>query len=687
MRSAAKLLGKAGVWCLVACVLLVIIAPATGWYFAGHVPEMEWLFNFSCIALTLLAIWGAFGSRTLLVRVVGSLVLASLVLVNVSFSAAPIRNLAVVDGAALLGCFWLLPFVAFLVLRSLPAVGWQIGIKSDNEVRVARHPLRTGGLIASTLFIAVTLFAYRKAFPGSGVGGEAWVDGGRFSIEEGLAMGIVMTLFALLLIWSGLNYRNWVFVIFFGGFCSLASFTAHGAVTDDDFNSDVIPFLSVVAAMMIVPICFRLAGFRLISKRRASAERLHVDPDDSGGEFARYSALSLPVVAVVIAWLLAANLNGALQKHRLHCMGEFDYQDGVCVAARIPVGAGETVLDSRHFRRLQSVDFSDANESLVERAVDAAVKHENLRELGLAYVPISEELFLRLVREKDWERLKVRFSASLAKALRLQQTHNHVVSGKVEELSLWVVSTEERVALTADAIDQVCSSVDVEWLDIVLESNFLLPPSYTFAEIANLFVEHPNTSISVPLENGRAIHCNGRLELMVMSLLDERLAETLAIVKPHTLLAYRCRTEFMLSDDEWFLTDAESEPAEPTAEQVQLSERLKQETTHFRSIVVDQNSMNESFLEHFVTADDVELKLHSCFRLQPEEARMIAAKKNIAVLILSCDILPPESIDELKAATHLKHVYYDDHLAHETAESLRKELSGVKVSPLSERPE
>lgn len=147
-----------------------------------------------------------------------------------------------------------------------------------------------------------------------------------------------------------------------------------------------------------------------------------------------------------------------------------------------------------------------------------------------------------------------------------------------------------------------------------------------------------------------------------------------------------CETEFTLPDDS-ILAMAEVPPvsAEFSAEQRQMLQKLKKATRGVQAVVVSRTPVDHRFLDHFVTADRMELALVVEGRVEPEDVRKIVTRPNVVTLTLNCLELPAETVTALGQAKYLKTVYYGDHLSPEAIEAIRSECPDVDILPLSTR--
>ncbi|WP_157609869.1 hypothetical protein [Roseimaritima ulvae] len=384
MRSMLQILGRVGIWGTIAWVVILTVVPAQGlyyWFFEQSHPLFVW----ACLALVLIAAWGAWGPQSLLVRFSGSLALASLMVANLAFSASTIQKFSVLDGLALLGAFWLIPWLLLWGLRSIPRIGLQIGKQQDGEVRIVERPLGKRDVIATISFFAVILYAYAQAFPAAAPAGESWMESSRRSWGEGLSMGLMLTGVVAFALWSGLNRRKWLFVTVFG-LLSLVCLNAFGStLADNEFEIRLLPFLYALAAVIYIPVCLRWAGYRVVRRHQAVIVGTEQTEQVTTGRRASLWGSSLPVLVVALAWIVTANLSGAITRHALHYTGKFfydrpdsPYHSEHTLEATLPSIHAERVLHSPLFRSLSVLTVSDAGE-VNETLAEAALLHDQLR--------------------------------------------------------------------------------------------------------------------------------------------------------------------------------------------------------------------------------------------------------------------------------------------------------------------
>ena len=697
MKSVARSLCGCVLWCLVASLLALIVAPASGWYFDYFTVSI--LLDISSVVFVLIAAWGAFGAQPLIVRVAGGLALASLVVTNFSFSAAPGRSMAREDGFAILFCFWLLPLAILLILRFIPRFGWQLAGQKDRELCVKRYPLRIGDMIVTTLCFAIAIFAYQQSFPSRIPATQGKDVNFEFYLEDGLLIGTCMTAILIFLMWSALNKRNWLFYTVFGLFAGLDLLFLYNAFFAVAPHASLRSILDLVIApllLVVVPVCFRIAGYRVISNRIARSTPACVDNNRLSGFFGRFSSLSLPIVITVFGWSTAANLGSVFERHRLHQLGYFSYEQGQCTRATVSVDYAPEVLSSPLFRDVSDFDlpqpsYNEASDEVNKKLVQALLNHENVNQLNISGARISGPLFTELLDGKRWKSIKTSYPSGLSQTLLDRSRPERNESSQVADLYFVMKTNKDIDAMSLDIVERLIKDFHIGEFGTGWNHHPIFPyrPKYDFAEVAALFVANPDTTLQLPLAEGYVRLEKNSVMLAQMNLLSESLVKPLQMLKPHPLIAIKCRSEFELPEvplpDElplidFTISEIPESPPELTEEQIaerrKLSEQIKNLARGFQSVGIIDTPCDELFGTHFLVADSLELVRCA---MSPEETRAIAEYPNITKVSLDYYELSKESIESIARAAHLEEVTYSSRLNRDSLESLKEMLSSTSI--------
>ena len=687
MKSITRPAGVLVIGLFVALVALVLLYPAKGMYFGRSSGLTSAVLNVNTAVLMLIATWGVFRSQPWIIRFSSTLALSGLVTANLAFSAFTTRVMARLDGFALMVCFVLLPWLIMTSIKSIPRFGMQIGRLHKDEIQVTRQPLRLGDLVATTLFVAVTIYVYWTAFPAKVANDQAWIRSGHLNWEEGLCIGVALAVIAIFALWSGLNKRKWVFAIGFGLLSLVGLYLAYGAITvvqmatqteQNMFRSAVI---FVTAAVVAVPLCLRLAGYRVVSRKNAVLVT-EVPESQTVDRWSRFA--SIPIAVVAVLWILIANISGAAQRHPFHCSGQFVYGGdlypknlGELTDVSIPVADGERLLRSPWFESVPSLKLT-GREEVDESLIDAIAESKSLVKLEIENASISGEQFVKIASAKPWKALETRYPTGLIDAMNSSEI-------AVDDLVFNVKDNQESTQLTVEVLRQylensATSSILLQYSDSYDDTWPTQTPVWTIEEIARLAKQNPSTKFSIPLsELGRMSLGGGKLELRNAYLFDKDITDAIRVLQPKVFVSSENHIGFLTSN----MLDEERESGF-TAEQLVALEDLKQVYKCFETVVSD--SRDAMLPSLFATRDRVELAYSFFGPLSVKAANYLADRKNIETFsLLYCKDIKRGAIEALDKAEGLKLLYYGEEMSAESVNALQRGLKNVEVRPLSSR--
>lgn len=145
--------------------------------------------------------------------------------------------------------------------------------------------------------------------------------------------------------------------------------------------------------------------------------------------------------------------------------------------------------------------------------------------------------------------------------------------------------------------------------------------------------------------------------------------QAISLLKPHVLIVANCDADLPdVADD-----------------QRDLLKQLSIVTCEIQTLEIHSAQLDAKVLDHFATADSLELAWVFRGQLAPQNARLIAARPNIVTLLLNCDGIPMESVAVLRDAGNVTTVYYKDDWQPRTIAALQREWREVEWLPLSAR--